>query len=316
MLRIVITSMMLVAAWFPLNGQIEPESLLRLGMHGPVRSVVIRSQEGVDSLLFDRKGHLVEEYRTQLGPDSDSPSGTRFEYDSTGRLRRRIDLRETPNDGDVECLYDAQGRRVSEEHFLPTPVRHLADETIFTYAPEGHVEEVSLIRYASDGTWQDSRLQCRATFLSATPGEQGWVRSIAAGRNSQQSAEITYRDPSGRLRRRIIGPEEDPISLDQFDSGGHPISMFRYGSDGKPIAYYFVNDSLGNPLRRTMGSCRSFADFKEHAITMVSETEFTYTLDAHGNWTSRTERIPGAKASDRPLDSQTLSVERREITYW
>jgi hypothetical protein len=295
------------------RAQIEPETLHTLGARGPIRMVVTRSQESTDSLLFDRQGRLIEELRTEPGSEVPSLVHIRYEYDSSSRLRRMIRLSDTAAGAVIECSYDAEGRRRCEALYTMTPRRRLTSATYFTYKHGERVGSISVVNYASDGTRHDSGIASVTTRIDRNE-ERGWIRT-AGGRGA--GAEVCYRDARGVLRRRVLGLENAPTNVDDYDSLGFPVGMFRWTSSGRGVAYYFANDTAGNPLRRTMGYVDGYTEYRKRNIDSRIETEFVYTVDSLGNWTRREERT--LSRDERPVESfqaQTLEVKEREILYW
>ncbi len=299
-----------ILAALPVNAQIEPVSLSSLGIRGPVHLLVVRSSEGIDSLIFDTDGRLIEELRRETGEEAPPPRHVRYDYDSAGRLLRVTTLdRDTAIGSMVECGHDSLGRRISERLFRGSPLR-IQRETRFSYADDGWMAETIVVGYDPDGTRRDS---ARTSFVTDGAGATGWIRSIAA--LDSGGTEVTYRDQGRVLRRRVIGQESDPVLLDDFDGSGYLIGMYRVGGGGKRIAYYFTNDTLGNPLRRTMGFVGALNDYTSRYLVGVVTTEFIYEYDRVGNWVRREERTAGHADFEADYQGGILGVETREIIY-
>jgi len=266
-------------------------------LRGPVQSVtkeIVVPREGAEAehLLrerwtFDKQGYLTEDAEFFPGGDGNL-SGIRQKstylnlYDN-GQLGRR-EITRVAQDGGAETVeivytYNQLGRLMEEYRRTQPPGGEPRAEAVsYVYDEAGHLTETRVAAIDLGVKVLRALLRCRYAV-------DGAVREEIDGR-------------SGRMTRRAWLHADGKVKQE---------FSYRIGSAKEEVAektYYRYNDA---------GNLERIAVTREGRWTRLVHYA-DYTIDAHGNWTQRTQYVVTEKDGKETLTPyQTVY---REITYY
>lgn|GEM_PF-2219577 len=266
-------------------------------LHGPVQSVtkevaMPREGDGAKRLLqerwtFDRQGYLTEDEQYFLGGDENRSGiyrkSTYLNLYDNGQLGRREITRVVQGGGteSVEIVYtcDPQGRLTEEYHRTQPPSDEARAETVsYSYDAAGRLTEKRTAALDLGVKVLRELVRCRYET-------DGAVREEIDGR-------------TGRLTRRSWLRADEKVKQE---------FTYRVNAGKEEIVektYYRYNDA---------GNLERIAVTRDGRWTRLVHYA-GYVMDAHGNWTQRTQYV--VTETDGKETLTPYQTVYREITYF
>ena len=287
--------------------------------------------------VYGAHGQLVEAVESGRNPDGSQSSFRRiYKYDDRGRLREEQQVRA---DGSLirtrQPAYTADGRRIEEQQF-PPPARGACRVNSIDVGESGESFRAPATARSGRIIYNVRGAPLEITFkgrLGITVGKVAYETDEAgrttAVRNYGDTSEFTthatslpgavesviywigYRLLDGWARWNLVRRGEwrtlahtliwGPLwfeRLTRFDADGRRVEARERFAGGPQTVETWRYDADGRPVEH-IG--------RDHTGSVMYQEEYTYELDAHGNWVRRTMTRP--LRPDAP-EEMTATTER------